>query len=164
MESGIIQKYFVNQKEDVTVKCPACGRMKTLFVARLKNAQHSIKIDCPCHESFEVFLEFRKDYREKTLLIGHFRALSTPRVRAKRCIIADQSNGGLLLLTTEDVPIKKDDQVIVSYRSGRFALIETENIISVRHYDPGHCIGGAFIDTHPQRGARPLNTAASPWS
>jgi len=163
MDTGIIQKYFVNQKEAVTVQCRACGRMKTLFVASLKNAQHSIKIDCPCHESFEVFLEFRKDYREKAHLIGHFRALSTPRVRARQCIIADQSNSGLLLLITEEVPIKKDDHVIVSYRPEKFDLLETEKIISIRYYDLGHRIGGAFIDTQPQRNARPLNTALN-WS
>jgi hypothetical protein len=61
-------------------------------------------------------------------------------------VIADHSNGGLLLEITEEVPIKKDDRLIVCYRPDSTAHCEEERIITVRHYDPGTRIGGAFID------------------
>ncbi len=150
------QKYFVNQKEAVTIQCLACGRVGNFSVASLKNKKHSIKINCPCAEIFEVDLEFRQDYRQKTHLSGSIRALSTPKERARHCIIADQSNGGLLLHVTDEVPINNNDTLIVSYRPDSNSLQEIEKMISVRHYAQGHHIGGAFIDPHPQRNARPL--------
>lgn len=147
------QKYFVNRKEEVTIKCQACGRMETFPVARLRGKKHSMLVSCACAQTFEVDLEFRQDYRQKANIAGSYRALTTPKVRARQCVIADQSNGGLLLAITDDVPIKEDDRLIVSYRPDADAPYEIERIITVRHYDRGSRIGGAFIDLPPHQQA-----------
>lgn len=154
-----IQKYFVNQQEEVTIQCRTCGRMHTLFVDSPEHKKHSVNINCLCNATFPVALEFRQDYRQKTHIIGHFRAISTPRERARNCIIADQSKGGLLLQVTEELPIKPNDQVIVSYRPDSSFTREIEKTIRVCHYQPGYGIGGAFIEPHPHHGreARPRN-------
>ena len=159
MATKKIQKYFVNQQEEVTIQCRTCGRMQTLVFASPENKKHSFTIDCPCSATFPVTLEFRQDYRQKTHIMALFRALSTPRARARSCIIADQSKGGLLLQVTEEVPIKQNDQVIVSYRPDSSFSQEIEKTLRVCHYHPGHGIGGAFIDTHPQRNTQPRNLA-----
>ena len=159
MDTEKRQKYFVSRKEAVNIQCRACGRVRTFSVEGLKNKDHSIRINCSCAETFEVDLEYRQDYRQQSHIIGYFRALSTPRERARHCIIADQSVGGLLLKITDEVPIKKNDQLIVSYRPDSNSPLEIEKIISVRHHALGHRIGGAFIDTYPQRDARSINTA-----
>ena len=159
MATKKIQKYFVNQQNEVTIQCRTCGRTQTLFIASPENKKHSFNINCPCSASFSVTLEFRQDYREKTHIIGHFRALSTPRARARSCIIADQSKGGLLLQITEEVPIKQDDHVIVSYRPDSSFSQEIEKTLRVCHYHPEHGIGGAFIDPPPQRETRPRQVA-----
>jgi hypothetical protein len=140
------QKYFVNRKETVTIRCRTCGRLETFPVANFKGRKHSVRVNCACAETFEVDLEFRQDYRQKTNITGSFRALSTPRARARQCIIADHSTGGLLLAITDEVPIKQDDRLIVCYRPNADSAHEVERIISVRHYDRGNRIGGAFID------------------
>jgi len=151
------QKYFVSRQETVTIKCRACGRTETLPVASLKGKKHSLQINCACSETIEVDLEFRQDYRQKTNIAGSFRALSTPKSRARQCVIADHSNGGLLLKITDEVPIKQDDRLIVCYRPDVDSPHEIERIIRVRHYDRGSRIGGAFADTdryslpHPYR-------------
>lgn len=152
------QKYFVNRKEAVTIRCRTCGRMETFPVARLQGKKHSIQVTCACAETFEVDLEFRQDYRKKTNITGSFRALSTPKARARHCLIADHSNGGLLLQIGEEVPIKEDDRLIVSYRPDLDSPHEIERIITVRHYDRGTRIGGAFIDTHPHQHTHPSAT------
>ena len=126
-----------------------------------KNKKHSVTINCPCTKTFEVDLEFRHDYRQKSHLIGSFRALSSPKERARHCVIADHSNGGLLLHVTEELPIKQDDHLIVSYRPDNSSPREIERVISVRHYAPGYRIGGAFIDANPQREVKPLHTATA---
>lgn len=159
MAAKKIQKYFVNQQEEVTIQCQTCGRMQTLFMASAENNKHSITINCPCTTTFAVALEFRQNYRQKTHIKAHFRALSTPRARARGCIIADQSQGGLLLQVTEKVPIKHNDQVIVSYRPDSSFPQEIEKTLRVCHYHPGQGIGGAFIDAPPQRNPQPRHLA-----
>lgn len=159
MDTEKRQKYFVSQNKVVTIKCQTCGRAGTYSVETLKHKKHSVKINCSCTKTFEVDLEFRHDFRNKSHISGKFRALSTPRIQARQCIIANQSSGGLLLQVTEDVLIKKDDQLIVSYRPSSSSSREIERIISVRHYDQGHHIGGAFIDESPSRTTRPVYTA-----
>ena len=144
------QKYFVSRKEMVTIRCRTCGRMETFPVAELQGKRHVMRVECACAQTFEVALEFRQDYRKKTQLDASFRALSTPRARARRCVIADLSEGGLMLRITDEVPIKQNDRLIVCYRPDSDAPHEIERIISVRHHDRGNRIGGAFIDIHPQ--------------
>lgn len=147
------QKYFVSRREMVTIRCRTCGRTNTIPVATLKRNKHSVRVNCACDEIFEIDLEFRQDYRQKSHINGSFRALSTPRSRARQCIIADHSSGGLLLTITDDVPIKEDDRLIVSYRPTPDEPHEIERIITVRHYQRGSRVGGAFIDAqpHPER-------------
>ena len=159
MATKKIQKYFVNQQKEVTIQCRTCGRMQTLFVASPENKKHSFNIICPCSATFPVALEFRQDYRQKTHIMAHFRALSTPRARARSCIVADQSKGGLLLQVMEEVPIKQDDHVIVSYRPDSSFSQDIEKALRVCHYHPGHGIGGAFIEPPPQREAQPRKRA-----
>jgi hypothetical protein len=159
MPTGKRQKYFISRKEVVTIKCIHCGRVRNLSVARLKDTKHSMKINCSCEEIFEVDLEFRQHYRKKTQTVCTLRALSTPKKRARQGIITDESAGGLLLQIAEEIPIQKNDQLIVSYRPDGGSLQEMERIISVRHYDRGHRIGGAFIDMPAQQEARSIRTA-----
>jgi hypothetical protein len=151
------QKYFVNRKEEVTIRCRTCGRTETFPVASFRGSKHSMRVNCACSQSFEVALEFRQDYRQKANISGSYRALTTPKTRARQCVIADHSNGGLLLAITDDVPVKKDDRLIVCYRPDVDSPHEIERIITVRHYARGSRIGGAFIDAPPpQQTAAPI--------
>ena len=147
------QKYFVNQQETITIQCRACGRSETFPVELLKNGKHSGKVNCACTETFDIELEFRKDYRKKTSINATLRTLSTPKKRARRCTIVDQSENGLLLRLAEELPIKEDDQLIVSFPAENNARRSTERIIKVRHCDLGLQIGGTFIDNSARRGA-----------
>ena len=154
------QKYFVNRKEVVTIRCRTCGRIETFSVASLQGKKHSLQVSCACAETFEVDLEFRQDYRKKTSITGSFRAISTPRARARHCVIADQSNGGLLLQIAEEVPIKQDDRLIVCYRPDVDSPHEIERIINVRHYDRGssHRRGLHRLDAYPRQHPHPGTT------
>ena len=146
MNLEIWQKYSVNHQEALTIRCQACGRLATFPVASLKGRKHSLQVCCPCSEIFAVDLEFRHDFRVKIDGPATFRALSTPKSRARDCAVANQSKGGLLLLINEEVPIKTDDRLIVCYRPQVKVAGEIERIITVRHYERGASIGGAFID------------------
>lgn len=161
MDTEKKQKYFVSRKKTVTIKCLACGKVRTVAVENLNKQSHSLTINCPCTKTFEVDLEFRHDYRQKSHIVGSFRAFSSPKERSRRCVIADHSMGGLLLHVHDDLPIKQDDHLIVSYLPDSNSLREIERVIRVRHYTPGSRIGGAFVDAKDQFGARTRNTATA---
>ncbi|MGE4560481.1 MAG: hypothetical protein AB7E77_09785 [Desulfobulbus sp.] len=139
------QKYFVNHQKDVTIRCKACGRVGIFSVDGLRGRRHSLTVNCPCSAIFAIDLEFRHDYRVATHIPASFRALTTPRGRARYCVVANQSSGGLLLLIDEDVPVKTNDRLIVCYRPEEISR-EIERIITVRHYKQRGGIGGAFSD------------------
>lgn len=140
------QKYFVNRREVLTVRCRYCGKESTVPVDSLKDRKHLLKVTCSCAESFDIELEFRKDFRRKTDISGTVRPLTTPRQRARQCTIADHSTGGLLLHLADAVPVRKDDKLIVCYQPDIDSSVEVERVITVRHLDGGMRIGGAFID------------------
>lgn len=146
MGAGNKQKYFVNRQEVLTIKCRSCGKESSVPVDSLKNRKHSLKVTCTCAESFDIELEFRKDFRKKTEITGTVRPLTTPKHRARQCTIADHSTGGLLLHLADAVPVRKDDKLIVSYQPDTGSAMEVERVITVRHLDAGMRIGGAFID------------------
>jgi len=161
MDTEKKQKYFVSRKKTVTIKCLACGKVRTVPVENLNKKSHSLTINCPCTKTFEVDLEFRHDYRQKSHIVGSFRAYSSPKERSRRCVIADQSLGGLLLHVQDDLPIKHDDRLIVSYPPDSGSLREIERVISVRHYTPGSRIGGAFVDAKDQFRSQDTLTATA---
>ncbi|MDD2467831.1 MAG: hypothetical protein PHI97_27955 [Desulfobulbus sp.] len=146
MDAEKRQKYFVNHQEAVTIRCKSCGRVGTFSVAGLRGQKHSLKVNCPCTEIFAIDLEFRHDYRRATHIPATFRALSTPKGRARQCVVANQSSGGILLHIEEDVPVKTNDRLVVCFRSQDEITLELERVITVRHYEHGSRIGGAFID------------------
>lgn len=146
MNSDKRQKYFVTQHDTVSILCRKCGKTETLAITALRQGKNAATIRCQCSERIDIELETRKDYRRKTNISATFRAATTPKTRARQCTIADQSEGGLLLQITEAVPVKTNDQLIVSFFTDSSTLRETERVISVRHYDEGLRIGGAFID------------------
>ncbi len=140
------QKYFVNQQELVTIRCTSCGRVTTFSANSYRGRKHSLKVNCPCTTVFDVDLEFRQDYRIQSHIPATYRALSTPRARARSCIVGNHSSGGLMLMINEEVPVKTDDRIIVCYRPQADAAQEIERIVTVRHHQRGRSIGGAFID------------------
>ena len=143
------QKYFVNHQDAVTIRCKVCGRTGTYSVAALRGHRHSLKVNCPCTEIFAIDLEFRHDFRVSTHIPATFRAISTPKDRAKPCIVANRSYGGLLLHISGDVPVKANDRLTVSFQADDERSPVIERIITVRHHERGQSIGGSFADITP---------------
>jgi len=146
MDTEKRQKYFVNHQDAVTIRCKVCGRVGTYSVAALRGRKHSLKVNCPCTEIFAIDLEFRHDFRVATNIPATFRALSTPKGRAKPCMVTNRSSGGLLLHINGDVPVQANDRLIVRFRPEDEFAPEIERIITVRHYERGQSIGGSYTD------------------
>lgn len=149
MQSEKRQKYFVNRQQQVTIRCNACGRGLTFATARFRGRRHALKVTCPCSRVIAIELEFRQDYRMQTRIPATYRALSTPRSRARHGIVANHSRNGLMLMIDEEVPVKANDRLVVCYRPQANLDQEIERIITVRHHQRGRSLGGAFIEAPP---------------
>ena len=151
MGAGTKQKYFINRQEHLTIRCQACGKETTFPVEQLRDRRHAFKVNCTCAESFDIELEYRKDFRKKTEIAGTVRPVSMPKQLAKRCTIADHSSGGLRLHLLDPVAVQKNDKLIVSYPPDNSSTTEIERVIAVRHLETGSRIGGAFVDERSKR-------------
>lgn len=153
MQTEKRQKYFVNRQQQVTIRCNACGRGLTFATARFRGRRHALKVTCPCSSIIAIELEFRQDYRMQTRIPATYRALSTPKSRARHGIVANHSRNGLMLMIDEEVPVKTDDRIVVCYRPQVDLAQEVERIITVRHHQRGRTLGGAFVDVLPSSSA-----------
>lgn len=66
------EKVFVSNDGTATISCPHCGITKQIPVERYRNKKHTVKIRCGCSESFIVQLEFRRNWRKRTELLGTY--------------------------------------------------------------------------------------------
>lgn len=148
------QKYYIGKNDKITIRCLACKRNKTIAIANLKMNQHTIKVVCPCSNSFFIHLEFRQSYRKKMGIEGSFRKRSEPAEQEETCLIRDISLGGLGITITNDTSIQVGDELIVSFKLGTFQQSGINAIIRVQHTESKMNIGGMFVgstaDNHPE--------------
>jgi len=69
------QKIIVREGKTALLRCPNCLESKTISVAGM--VRHSFKVRCNCKHVFSIQLDFRKKYRKKTDLKGHYKWKST---------------------------------------------------------------------------------------
>lgn len=109
------QKYFVNQREAVTIRCSSCGRIGTFAVGGLRGQGHSLRVNCPCTQSFAVDLEFRHDFRVATSIPATIRTESMGKEQATPCVVTNRSRGGLQVQLKESLPVQTDEHIVISF-------------------------------------------------
>lgn len=92
-------KIFVPQSNAVAISCPGCGNNRLVSVAKFQGKKNRIRIKCSCAETFEVELDFRKDFRKSVSLEGSFKILGLrkdfSRSTAGVVMIKNISRGGV---------------------------------------------------------------------
>lgn len=70
----MIQKVFVTANNTAVFECPKCNKTKMVNVSKYKMIEKAvrIKVNCPCGNSYPVFLERRKHYRKSANFPGKF--------------------------------------------------------------------------------------------
>jgi len=69
------QKVFVKEDRSATIRCDACGLVKTVRLQDLAALTPLVQIRCTCATVFFVRFEYRKFYRKTTNLEGTYRVL-----------------------------------------------------------------------------------------
>lgn len=73
-----IKKIFVNTNGTVVFVCQKCGAVKRERAQAYHDARGPVTIECPCGNTYDVSIEFRKHYRKETKLDGAYAAASNP--------------------------------------------------------------------------------------
>ncbi len=72
-------KVFINDKNMATFICPKCEKSKTSNVAKYKQTETSVRVNCkcPCGHSYSVLLERRKHTRKPISLLGTYSCVNS---------------------------------------------------------------------------------------
>lgn len=140
------QKYFVSKNDTITVRCLACKKTRSISVAGLRGKPHTIKVQCPCTNTFAVDIEFRLSYRKDVDIAGGYRKRHEGEAEERSCVVQDLSVGGLGIRIEHDTTVQVEDELIVTFNLDDRQTHRIDTAIKVRHVDPNKKIGGEFID------------------
>lgn len=141
----IAKRVHVNKENLAAIKCPHCGIMKLISVAKFKGHKHSLKVRCTCGESFSAALDFRERYRKSTNLDALYAKIDMDLRRVEmqepnlKCKVADLSLSGLALSINGAHDLRVGDDVIV-----RFSLDDQVNT-EIKRRATVRVIGQGFV-------------------
>ena len=152
------QKVYLRDKEEITVRCPACMMEKTIPSEKI-SGKHKFKVKCTCGSIFGVQRESRKKYRKQVDLHGILlkpdqklrwgRTLSESqetRIKPINCRVCNISLGGIGVKLQEKVEIEEGDLMLARFTLDNSASTELEKKVIVRVVKDNY-IGCEFFDT-----------------
>ena len=108
----------VSSKNTVTIECLDCERAKTVDVSEYiqTGKKVTVKIKCPCGNSFVSYLNKRKQYRKATNLKGTYSIISESNDKSvKKLKICDLSTTGMKIKIKPDENLSVGDNLIVEF-------------------------------------------------
>ena len=141
------QKYFVNQNSHLSIQCHVCKKSRTFPLETFRDKQHTLKVKCPCNNTFVIDIEFRKHYRRKVNFTGSYRLATATLEEEKSCTVTGLSLGGLSIKIINDETVHKSDELIVRFRLDNKTQHEVQRKIKVHHIDQKERIGGGFVES-----------------
>ena len=118
MSTETPQKIFLSDKNTASFKCPKCNVSKEADVSKYKTIATSVtlKVKCPCGNTYAVTLERRKYYRKQIKLSGKFGFYPLAgNDQEGPMTVLDISKGGLKFKITESPLFRKGDILEVEF-------------------------------------------------
>jgi len=133
------RKIFVSSNDTAVISCPHCGRQKTVPVGSYKGKAR-VKIKCGCRNVFAVNLEFRRNVRKKTNLLGKFTNHSQKNIRGD-IAVKNLSMGGLNFVSMDIDKFMNGDEITVSFKldNADRATIKKDAIVRFIHKNSAGC-------------------------
>lgn len=91
-EKAILNCY-VDTNQRITIVCPECGYKRTMDVSDKVPTGRVVNAKCRCGRRFGLKIDFRRLYRKKVNLTGHFFDLTNG--RSGDIVVKDISKGGV---------------------------------------------------------------------
>ena len=136
---------YVDDTNQATIICPACGFTKKIDATKFRNTQKSVKAKCKCNENFRFTIEFRKHYRKKVKLPGEY--IIQKNGKKGEAIIRDLSMGGIQFENLSLHQILKDDTLEVKFKLDNSMKSEIYKIVKVK-WVKNYIMGAQYIETN----------------
>jgi hypothetical protein len=140
-----MQTFYVDDSNQATIICTACGFTKKIDATKFRNTQKRVKAKCKCNETFPLTIEFRKHYRKKVKLSGEY--IIQKNGKKGEIIIRDLSMGGIQFETLILHQISIDDTLEVKFKLDNSLKSEICKIVKVK-WVRDLIIGAQYIDTN----------------
>ena len=139
MSDANSRKIYVSPDDTAVISCPHCVRQKTVPVASYKGKAR-VKIKCGCKNVFAVNLEFRRNVRKKTNLLGKFTNHSQKNIRGD-IAVKNLSMGGLNFVSMDIDKFMNGDEITVSFKldNADRAAIKKDAIVRFIHKNSAGC-------------------------
>lgn len=147
----IAQKVYVNQEGLAVIKCPVCSFEKSAHVdslaIRANDLRNNCTIRCKCQEKFAVKLEFRRDFRKDSNIVGEYMSLPTGNPRGRMKVVNISRNGiGLQIEGSNQFTIGDELLILFTLDGTDDSLIEKRAVIRfIKH----NYIGSEFLGSFP---------------
>ena len=139
MSDANSHKIYVSPDDTAVISCPHCGRQKTVPVGSYKGKAR-VKIKCGCKNVFAVNLEFRRNVRKKTNLLGKFTNHSQKNIRGD-IAVQNLSMGGLNFVSMDIDKFMNGDEITVSFKLDNVdrTTIKKDAIVRFIHKNSAGC-------------------------
>jgi hypothetical protein len=133
----------VDDTNRVTIICPTCRTEKNIDVAYFKDTHKRMKAKCPCGESFQFTLEFRRTYRKNFRLGGEY--LFKEKAEKGEILIEEISANGIRFASLKTHNISKDDTVELKFKLNNPNKTEIRELVKVIWINDRN-VGAKYID------------------
>ncbi len=65
-------KVYVREDNTATLVCPSCKAARNFDAGQYRDKRHTFSVRCRCQNLFSVQLDFRRNYRKLTNLVGTY--------------------------------------------------------------------------------------------
>ena len=141
----ITQKAYVNEKREASVVCPNCAKQRTICAAPYENSRLDVKARCGCGSEFMVAFEWRRAYRKKVNLGGHYFSKCT-RKEFGEMVVEDLSRNGMRFRAHFGHGLDVNTVVQAKFTLDDSVSSQITKNVVVRHVADGY-IGAEFCDT-----------------
>ncbi|NLI83166.1 MAG: PilZ domain-containing protein [Deltaproteobacteria bacterium] len=147
-----IKKIFTYGKDEVTITCHACGRIKTLKASLVNQIHHPVRIKCACGISSNVLFEKRVHYRKMTHLEGRYSIKVDPDAWLCLLVVENLSRNGIGFKTVGKYDIKEGDILSIQFSLDNPKASTIKGKIVVKSVNDNY-IGAEFfaLDEHAKK-------------
>ena len=115
MPDKISRTIYVRPDSTAVISCNQCGHSKNVPVGTYKGSKNRLKIKCKCSNIFTVILEFRKNFRKVTNLLGECTNHSQKNIRGN-IIVKNLSITGLKFISQGTGKFRNGDEITLLFR------------------------------------------------
>lgn len=113
-EDTRMQKIRINEDNQATILCRACGRWKATDAGVFCRTYKPLRVSCPCGAIFRVIRELRQTYRKQAYLSGTYWKVGSP-YKACPMYVENVSQGGVALHVTSPYDLRINDGLEVTF-------------------------------------------------